>query len=138
MVVQEKLTYVHTHAKLSLDVTLDHIRKVDTSKGVLAAVKRLFLVTRQYYKDRVSAGLPEEESEPALESIVAYLLKNRVADEIVEMALYEQFSLPGLHNASQSANVVRNYAVKGLEEMRAEKLSEDAALKEWHQVSQLW
>jgi len=75
------------------------------------------LVTREYYRERVSAGLPEEESEPALESIVAYLLKNRVADRIVEMALYEQFSLPGLDNASQSANVVRNHAVKFLEEM---------------------
>ena len=139
MVVQEKLTYVHTHAKLSLDVTLDHIRKVDMSKGgVLNAIKRLFLVTREYYRERVSAGLPEEESEPALESIVAYLLKNRVRDGIVEMALYEQFSLPGLDNASQSANVVRNHAVKFLEEMRAKRLSEDAALKEWHQVSPLW
>ena len=138
MVVQEKLTYVHTHAKLSLNVTLDHIGKVDMSKGVLNAMKRLFLVTREYYRERVSAGLPEEESEPALESIVAYLLKNRVADRIVEMALYEQFSLPGLDNASQSANVVRNHAVKFLEEMRAKRLSEDAALKEWHQVSPLW
>lgn len=135
MVVQEKLTYVHTHAKLSLDVTLDHIAKVDVSKGVHVALKRLIAVTREYYIDRISAGVAEEKSEPVLESMVAYLLKNRVPDGIVEMALYEQFSLPGLDNAGQSASVVRNYAVKFLEEMRSKRIIEDAALKEWHQVS---
>ena len=137
MVVQEKLTYVHTHAKLSLDVTLGHIGKVDVTKGVHPALKRLIVMTREYYMDRVSAGIAEDESEPMLESMVAYLLKNRVPEGIVEMALYEQFSLPGLDNASQSASVVRNYAVKFLEEMRSKRIVEDASLKEWHQVSHI-
>ena len=136
MVVEEKLTYVHTHAKLSLDVTLGHIEKVDVSKGVVAALKRLIAVTREYYMKRVSAGIAEEKSEPVLESMVAYLLKNRVQEGIVDMALYEQFSLPGLDNASQNASVVRNYAVKYLEEMRVKRIVEDASLKEWHQVRQ--
>ena len=135
MVVEEKLTYVHTHAKLSLDVTLDHIGKVDVSKGVHSALKRLIAVTQEYYVDRISAGIAEEKSEPVLESMVAYLLKNRVPEGIIEMALYEQFSLPGLDNAGQSASVVRSYAVKVLEEMRSKRIVEDGALREWHQVS---
>ena len=138
MVVQEKLTYVHTHAKLSLDVTLSQIGKVDFSKGFQAALRRLIVATRDYYKDRVSAVNPNEKSEPVLESMVAYLLKNGVPTGIVEMCLYEQFSLPGLDNAGQNASVVRNNAEKILEEMKSKKFAEADALKEWHQVYHLY
>ena len=138
MVVQEKLTYVHTHAKLSLDVTLAQIEKVDLSKGFQNALRRLIVATRDHYKERVGAVIPNDKSEPVLESMVAYLLKNGVPTGIVEMCLYEQFSLPGLDNAGQHASVVRNHAEKTLEEMKSKRLAEADVLKEWHQVCHLY
>merc|ERR1712061_115465 len=138
MVVQEKLTYVHTHAKLSLDVTLAQIEKVDLSKGFQNALRRLIVATRDHYKERVGAVIPNDKSEPVLESMVAYLLKNGVPTGIVEMCLYEQFSLPGLDNAGQHASVVRNHAEKTLEEMKSKRLAEADVLKEWHQTYHLY
>ena len=81
MVVEEKLTYVNIHAKLAVDVTLRLVNEVETlvrSRGVQIALMSALEKTKAYYTERLCRE-EAAESEVALESFVAYLLKNRCA-----------------------------------------------------------
>ena len=55
-VVQEKLTYVNTHAKLSVDVTLEEIRSAEPvirAQGVRLGMKAVAAKTRKRYLGRL-------------------------------------------------------------------------------------
>jgi hypothetical protein len=58
-----------------------------------------------------------------------------VPEDIFEMALYEQFSLPGLDNDGILVSSVRQFAEQTLTALRLEKKAEAEMLREWHQVN---
>ena len=158
-VVEEKLTYVNNHAKLSLNLTHQVIKHVDgilKEKGpqtaVLTALEKLIGHYCEAHKkenaplvitlDNGGVGsatskyelLPKHDSR--LESFVFYLLRNDETKNmpLVELAVLEQFSFPGLDMNTQTTSAFRNAADLVLQSRRTKHQDEANTLKQWHQA----
>jgi hypothetical protein len=67
---------VNTHAKLSWNLTIDLIKQSESvirTQGVPVGMKNIVLEAKKHYMCKLNAA----QEEAALESFVAYLLKNR-------------------------------------------------------------
>ncbi len=160
-VVEEKLTYVNNHAKLSMDLTNrvfmsveKTIREKGSQTGVLTALEKVIDHYCDTNKERTAAGTVANLNEASggappktdllpladcrLESFVYYLLRNGNDETknmpLVEMAVLEQFSFPGLENNSQVMSAFRAAADTLLKKRRKELPHEAAALRQWHQA----
>ena len=151
LVVEEKLTYVNNHAKLSLGLTkaaVKHVEAIIKDKGPQTAVLTALEKVIGHYCDEHKKEnapvldhhsfkaelLPQQDSR--LESFVYYLLRNDETKNmpLVELAVLEQFSFPGLDNNTPLTSAFRNAADACLQARRT-KYPEDAkALKQWHQA----
>ena len=158
-VVEEKLTYVNNHAKLSLEVTMKAFNAVEkivkeksAQTGVLTALEKVIEHYCTTHKDRnatsmgggVENGPPKTDLLPKqdcrLESFVYYLLRNDETNNmpLVELAVLEEFSFPGLENNSQTMSAFRGAADTLLKQRRAKHPHEAASLRQWHQVYHLF
>lgn len=155
-VVEEKLTYVNNHAKLSLEMTVNAVQRVEIvikEKGpqtaVLTALERIIdnycATHQQKYTEEIKDGKPGAQppktellpcKDYKLESFVYYLLRNDETNNmpLVELAVLEQFSFPGLEMNSQSMSSFRAAADVILTQRRAKHPHEAAALRHWHQA----
>lgn len=150
------MTYVNNHAKLSLDLTVKAINSVEKAikdKGaqnaVLVALER---VINHYCSSKntgvglsaIDGGPPKTELLPKtdirLESFVYYLLRNDETKNmpLVEMAVLEQFSFPGLDNNTTVHRVFRTAADNLLSQRRAKHPHDAATLRQWHQAYHLF
>lgn len=160
-VVEEKLTYVNNHAKLSMDLTLkafNAVEKILKEKGpqtaVLTALEKVIEHYCTTHKERTNGGgslPPPSESGPPktdllprsdyrLESFVYYLLRNDETNNmpLVELAVLEQFSFPGLENNSSNMSAFRVAADTLLSQRRGKHPHEASALRQWHQAYHLF
>lgn len=109
-VVQEKLTYVNTHAKLSTQMSSQIIELVErkrNSRDEIASIKdgysnlmdEIVDETHKAYSDLITKCNEEGSCvDCRLQSFVIYLMKNQCSRILIRLALLEQFSLPGLDN----------------------------------------
>ena len=114
------MTYVNNHAKLSLDLTkkaYSAVEKILKEKGaqtgVLTALEKVIEHYCTTYKEKntsiisVDNGPPKTEilrsSDCRLESFIYYLLRNDETNNmpLVELAVLEQFSFPGLRETER-------------------------------------
>ena len=158
-VVQIKLTHVHTHAKLSINITYHVIKAVEPivkSASAHKAVQMGFSRAMQMYQARIQLHNEktdqatvqlwppqqqghhhiQEKEDVRLESFIIYLIQNRVKDgALLELALLEQFSLPGLEtNEEECAVEFRKTSERLLKDRRKQHPQEFTALRDWHQV----
>jgi len=160
LVVQEKLTHVNTHAKLSIEITFKAIKAVENiirKDGMAIGIQHAMDKTVQFYSKKLDReqnmqnsnsnngtmafgsnqqGIPDLPStDLRLDSFCAYLLKNNEKERVLELCLLEQFSLPGLDAQNdQLASEFRKTAEQLLRQRRAQNPTEAAILKQWHQI----
>ncbi len=132
-VVEERLTYVNTHAKLVAKQSHDILNKVDESTTAQDAcnkvVEQLVLHSRSMIADK-----SEHFSDLRLSSFVTYLVYNDCHQSLLNMAVMEQLCLPGLENTGMRASKVISVAQQQLEAMRKNQPGVDGDLKNWHQA----
>ena len=150
-VVEEKLTYVNNHAKLSLTLTkmaVKHVEAIIKEKGAQTAVRTaLEKVIGHYCEGHKKENSPLEAGKSSkaellpphdsrLDSFVNYLLRNDETKNmpLVELAVLEQFSFPGLEDNTHLTSAFRNAADACLQVRRNKDPEYTQALKEWHQA----
>ena len=132
------------------------IKEKTAQTGVLMALEKVIEHYCTTHKDRnatimssgsdpgAPAGPPRTDLLPRqdcrLESFVYYLLRNDETNNmpLVELAVLEQFSFPGLENNSQTMSAFRTAADIILKQRRAKHPHEAEALRQWHQVYHLF
>ncbi len=138
-VVEERLTYVNTHAKLVATQTIDVLTQVErfvtsdsSAKSACdKAAEKVAALCRRRMEELTG---PECVAEARLESFVIYLVRNGCPDQMVRMAVLEQLCLPGLENRSPQVAGVVKAAENVLGFLRTSRADDARALKEWHQA----
>lgn len=128
--------------KIMSDVSAHNLDRSGGYKQALMAVvsdSHKYFSKRLMQQDQSGGGGGVIDSEPKLESFVIYLLANRVPDEVVRLALHEQFSLPGLENVGTAvATGIMQTSEQCLTILREEMPEQAAVLREWHQTYHLY
>ena len=118
--------------------------------GVSVALEKVIEHYCKTFKEKSAAiisvdiGPPKTEilrpSDCRLESFVYYLLRNDETNNmpLVELAVLEQFSFPGLENNSQTTSAFRAAADSILTHRRAKYKEQASLLRKWHQVYHLF
>ena len=152
--VEEKLTYVNNHAKLSMELTIKAFNAVEkivkekgAQHGVLSALEKVISHYCNTHKEKNSTVISIDSTAPArtellpradsrLDSFVYYLLRNDETNNmpLVELAVLEQFSFPGLENNMQTMSAFRSAADGLLTQRRTKHPHEASALRQWHQA----
>ena len=154
--VEEKLTYVNNHARLSMELTHRIIRELQPdiireNSGMLHIIQEALNKAIGHYTATChiltapgDVGPPKTELLPRhdkrLESLVYYLIKNDdcKSNALLELAVLEQFSFPGLENNTAAVNMFRMAAEKLLAQRRKTQTQEAAVLRQWHQAYHLF
>lgn len=92
------------------------------------------LISGVYQELKHASSSESTTVEKRLESFVYYLIKNQCKDDIVRLALFEQFSLPSLANESTKAAAIQHFCELKLKELRKSNLTWSQLLKSWHQA----
>jgi len=115
-------------ARMALEKVIEHY--CNTNKENMSSIK--------------SGGPPRSEllprSDNRLESFVYYLLRNDETNNmpLVELAVLEQFSFPGLENNTQTMSAFRTAADTILTQRRNKHSHEAVTLRQWHQAYHLF
>ncbi len=139
--MEERLTYVNTHAKLvtklSVELMTEMVPQLKT-KGAYQVAKELIQAAYERYHERFSATTASVATAPAqesrLESFVIYLMKNKCEDSLLSLALWEQFSMPGLGSDTTSLVSLSRAIADHLKKFRASNPSTVTELETWHQA----
>ena len=122
------------------------IKEKGSQHGVLTALEKVIEHYVKTYKDKNAAIIGVDNSPPKteilrqsdcrLESFVYYLLRNDETNNmpLVELAVLEQFSFPGLENNSIAMTAFRQAADQTLKNRRSKDRHEALALRKWHQA----
>lgn len=112
-VVEERLTYVNTHAKLCVQLSIDIMKgaeKISQQKEVALVFQTAMKEAHGYFdqlaqRSEGETGQHQNIGDVRLKSFIIYLMKNKCDPIYIKLALAEQFSLPGLENESPSLQV---------------------------------
>ena len=140
--MEQKLTYVNTHALLSFDTSISLLSRISPTASQSAATQEVLQRAIKHYNAATLSGSggggdaasSPDMSEPRLESFIVYLNKNQCETEVVHLALLEQFSCPGLCNESTLADAVSKHCEVRLKQLRGEDARRAALLAQWHQA----
>lgn len=136
--MEEKLTYVNTHAKLMTRESSDILAQVEAtqkSAGANKAAHDALKIAQAKCAERLNNNNAVPHREVRLDSFVSYLLKNKCGEGLVRQALCEQFCLPGLGNQSAAATAVTQ-AVEVL--LKQGSPLANGPLQAWHQAYHLF
>ena len=140
-VIEEKLTYINTHANLSVGMSFKVIEEVVNTRGTdiqLNGLNHIISTARKQYITGLNSRPNSEAYDVRLDSFVAYLMKNAVPEVLVTLALLEQFSQPGLDNEGLEATRIRRAAEEGLTHERERQPAATKELMLWHQSYHLF